>query len=924
MGLLRDRAVGHRPGLETLHDCLDRLDFLDRYGSAVLLEFHQPAQGREILAAVVDLGGILLVDLVAAGAHRLLEEVDGLGVEEVVFPVTAPLVDPAGVEGTLFGIDVTIREGLAMTHERLLGDLLEIGAFATARGAGEEFVHKRGAEADRLKDLRAAVGGDGGDPHLRHGLDDALDRTLEEVVDRLVELDVEHVFLDHPVDRVEGHVGIDRVGPVADEGREVVHLAGLAGFENDRDLGAGALLDEVVVQASHDEKRRHGRVLRVDVAIGENEEIAPVGDHRVGLEAERIEGFLQSLASVVGGEKGVEGGRLEAIELDLAQLRELLVVEERMIDADHAAALRSGLEEVALGSEEGLRSGDELLTNTIERRIRDLGEDLFEILVEVFRLLREHREGRVIAHRADRLHAGGRGGPEEHAQILVGVAEGELALEDALFLDRLRGLRGREILEENAVLVEPLLVGLRGVDALFHLVVGDDAAFLHVHEEHTTGAETPFLHDRERVDVGDNTHLRGHDDEVVLGYIVAARAETVAVEDRADHLSVGEGDRGRAVPRLHEAGVVFVEGLFLGLHEGVALPRLGDHHHDRVDEVVSAEVHEFQRVVKAGGVRPILVDDGEDVLDPVAVFLALAEGLARLHEVRVAHHRVDLAIVGDETVGVRAGPAREGVRRETRVHQRQRRLEIRIVEIGEIIRELAGREHALVDHRLRRQVRDVEISGSGKGIRLVAVNVGVTVGQLVVADRVGDAAADDVELALEIPRIGDLGILPDEDLADRGLVAARGLAEDLALHRHGAPADELLALFTGDVLEDLHRRLALARLGGKKDETGPIFALGRKLDSLLRHFLAEKFVRDLHEHACAVAGERIRPARAAVVHILVHRQRFQDDVVRPFTLQMGDKADAAGVFLMRRMPEALRFGPAKRGGLRNRHGVQDE
>ena len=68
-------------------------------------------------------------------------------------------------------------------------------------------------------------------------------------------------------------------------------------------------------------------------------------------------------------------------------------------------------------------------------------------------------------------------------------------LKDALFLDRLRGLRGREILELNAVLVEPLLVGLRGVDALFHLVVGDDAAFLHVHEEHATGLEAAFFLD---------------------------------------------------------------------------------------------------------------------------------------------------------------------------------------------------------------------------------------------------------------------------------------------------------------------------------------------------------------------------------------------------------------------------------------------
>ena len=58
-------------------------------------------------------------------------------------------------------------------------------------------VHQVGAQADGFENLRAAVGGDGGDAHLGHGFDHALDRALEEVVNRLVEVHVEHVVLDH-------------------------------------------------------------------------------------------------------------------------------------------------------------------------------------------------------------------------------------------------------------------------------------------------------------------------------------------------------------------------------------------------------------------------------------------------------------------------------------------------------------------------------------------------------------------------------------------------------------------------------------------------------------------------------------------------------------------------------------------------------
>ena len=47
---------------------------------------------------------------------------------------------------------------------------------------------------------------------------------------------------------------------------------------------------------------------------------------------------------------------------------------------------------------------------------------------------------------------------------------------------------------------------------------------------------------------------------VVVGDDEARRAQAVAVERGADLAAVGEGDGGRAVPRLHQGGVVLVEG----------------------------------------------------------------------------------------------------------------------------------------------------------------------------------------------------------------------------------------------------------------------------------------------------------------------------------------------------------------------------
>ncbi len=305
----------------------------------------------------------------------------------------------------------------------------------------------------------------------------------------------------------------------------------------------------------------------------------------------------------------------------------------------------------------------------------------------------------------------------------------------------------------------------------------------------------------------------------------------------------------------------------------------------------------------------------------LAELVALAERLAGLHEVGVAPDGVDFAVVGDEAVRVGARPTREGVGREPGVHQRQRGFEIRIVEIREILGQLAGREHALVDHGAGGQAGDVVVVRAGERVGLVAVDVGVFVRHLVVVDPVGDAFADHVEFAFELHRVGDVRVFLDEHLFDGGFVAARGFAEDLADDRHGAPADEFLALLADDDFEDLHGRLALAVVQREEDQTRAVGSFRRQFDALLGHFLAQELVGHLHEDAGAVAGGRVRSAGAPVVHLGIHREGFHDDVVGALALEVGDETHAARVFFVRGVPKSLGLGPTKRGGLRDGHGI---
>ena len=208
--------------------------------------------------------------------------------------------------------------------------------------------------------------------------------------------------------------------------------------------------------------------------------------------------------------------------------------------------------------------------------------------------------------------------------------------------------------------------------------------------------------------------------------------------------------------------------------------------------------------------------------------------LARAHPVAVALQRVDLAVVGDIAVRVRERPRRERVGREAAVHQRQRRLDALVGQVGEELGELRRGEHALVDERAARQRREVD--------RLRRR------GDLVLA-----ALAGDEQLAVERRCRSRRGV-DDEQLAEARASRCGAVAPIDRRRRSGtvAPAEDPQALLARR--SPRCGRSACSAASGRAGRNAQPDAVGAGRRQLEVDDRAQEAVGHLDEDAGAVAG----------------------------------------------------------------------
>ena len=261
---------------------------------------------------------------------------------------------------------------------------------------------------------------------------------------------------------------------------------------------------------------------------------------------------------------------MEIIVLNVADAADFLQIIIAENGLGHLQPLQTGcafkVEQVRARADERHKRHHQFLTDRVDRRVRHLGKILFEISVKRLRFFRQCRDRRVGAHGASALFAIGDHRGQQEFQIFLRIAEGFLLVEHGEVSANMGlAFRGGQVFQLNLGARQPFFVRMRRRQRGFNFVIADDAAFFKVNQQHFAGLQAPFFDDFLFCH-GQHAHFRSHHHAVIRGYIIARRAQAVSVQRGPDLATIGKGDSGWPVPRLHQRGVIFVKRAALIIH----------------------------------------------------------------------------------------------------------------------------------------------------------------------------------------------------------------------------------------------------------------------------------------------------------------------------------------------------------------------
>ncbi len=505
VGLRAERAERHGLGAEALDDGLERLDLLQRDGRIGNGVEQVPKKDGTLMFRQFFKRGVgLRIRSTHMGVHAA-NDFRRTGVE---FRAFAKAVKPGIREIIGFG-----RERRVVQAQIVREEIVERFLTGIIGGVFKHLRTEMLGKTDDFKEMAVAITGQGGDAHAREdfaqtGIDSCVGPFRAARFERLRKL----------ISKVR-HDGAraDR-----NQERHMMGVKDLRRLDNERHIPQ-AFANHGLPHCGCGEERRQGRANGINRAIGKEEESrAPAAAQRGS----------RKLSKTAARPRNSSGGR------------------KSNIDALLGAKNRAELRQLARRNH-GTRQSDSVFQVNIERhhvgftqgvngRVSDLGETLLAVIPQGSWKGRKKCGRCVVAHAPVRFFAACQGG-KQNLKLVFGPAGGA---SDALWLidaDEGRDCRGGQHSLRNSV--ARLLDG----EALEDIAPAQEEARGRIGKNHFSWTEALALSDLRFFEI-DEAGFGAGDEETIMRQGVAQRAEPIAVELRANELTIGKDECGGTIP----------------------------------------------------------------------------------------------------------------------------------------------------------------------------------------------------------------------------------------------------------------------------------------------------------------------------------------------------------------------------------------
>ena len=240
--------------------------------------------------------------------------------------------------------------------------------------------------------------------HLEQAFADGLDEVLFQLLDRIAL--GEEVLRVHVAQHGEGQVRIDRAGTVAGEQGKMLHFARLARLDDQAAMRASLFANQMVMHAAGGQQRGNRHPLRVHAAVGQDQQRDAVGNGGRSLGPQLVHPPLAARQGRRCGGTGSTSVRLLKPGRSSALIRSRSAF-VRIGWSSRSSRHCSGVfgQQVAFRANRRDQRSDDFFANRVQGRVGHLGEQLLEIVVQQLRIVREHGQRRVVAHRTERLRS---------------------------------------------------------------------------------------------------------------------------------------------------------------------------------------------------------------------------------------------------------------------------------------------------------------------------------------------------------------------------------------------------------------------------------------------------------------------------------------------------------------------------------------